>query len=108
MVARRRGRIIKLASHAGIHRWPQVSAYVISKSAVIKFTENLAVELKRTGVAVFALHPGTVTAGPTEELLGADVPGDSPPSRRVAWRVGFDCSSRKDAVSHRSELASSW
>jgi NAD(P)-dependent dehydrogenase (short-subunit alcohol dehydrogenase family) len=85
MVARRRGRIINLASNAGIHRWPQVSAYAISKSAVIKFTENLAVELKRTGVAVFALHPGTVTAGLTEQLLGADVPDDSPTGRVASW-----------------------
>jgi NAD(P)-dependent dehydrogenase (short-subunit alcohol dehydrogenase family) len=85
MIARRRGCIINLASHAGVHRWPQVSAYAVSKSAVIKFTENLAAEAKRTGVVVFALHPGTVTAGMTEDLLGVDAPSDSPTGRVASW-----------------------
>src|SRR5262249_20305001 len=44
MVARRRGRIINLASQAGVHRWPLVSAYSVSKAAVVKLTENVARE----------------------------------------------------------------
>jgi short-subunit dehydrogenase len=41
------GRIINITSQAGVFRWPQVSAYSVSKSAVIKFTENLAAEASR-------------------------------------------------------------
>jgi NAD(P)-dependent dehydrogenase (short-subunit alcohol dehydrogenase family) len=85
MVARRRGRIINVASHAGVHRWPQVSAYAISKSAVIKLTENLAVETKRLGVAVFVIHPGTVTVGLTEAVLNANVASESAAGRVAAW-----------------------
>ena len=44
MVARTRGRIINITSQAGAHRWPLVSAYSVSKAAVIKLTENLAHE----------------------------------------------------------------
>jgi NAD(P)-dependent dehydrogenase (short-subunit alcohol dehydrogenase family) len=43
MLARRRGRIVNLTSHAGVFRWPEVSAYAVAKSAVVKLTENLAV-----------------------------------------------------------------
>jgi len=74
-----------VASHAGVHRWPQVSGYAVSKAAVIKFTENLAVETGHTGVAVFALHPGTVPAGMTEDLLSADVPDDSHVGQVASW-----------------------
>jgi NAD(P)-dependent dehydrogenase (short-subunit alcohol dehydrogenase family) len=91
MVARRRGCIVNLASSAGAHRWPQVSAYAVSKAAVIKFTENLAMETRHSGVAVFAVHPGTVAAGMTEDLLSADVPGDSPAGQVANWfRQQFD------------------
>jgi NAD(P)-dependent dehydrogenase (short-subunit alcohol dehydrogenase family) len=85
MVARRRGRIVNVASHAGAYRWPQVSAYAISKAAVIKFTENLAAETKRQGVAVFAIHPGTVLVGPTAALLNEGASSESPQGRVAAW-----------------------
>jgi len=85
MVARRRGRIINLASNAGVFRWPTVSAYSVSKAAVIKFTENLAVETRRHGIAVFALHPGIVTIGLTEQALTADDHDRAPSGRATAW-----------------------
>ena len=58
MIRRGGGRIINIASHAGVFRWPTASAYSVSKAAVIKLTENLAVEVKRHNVSVFAFHPG--------------------------------------------------
>ena len=85
MIARRQGRIINIASHAGVHRWPLVSAYAVSKSAVIKFTENLAVETRACGVAAFAVHPGTVSAGMTTALLDANPPIDSSAGRVANW-----------------------
>jgi NAD(P)-dependent dehydrogenase (short-subunit alcohol dehydrogenase family) len=66
MARRRRGRIINLASQAGAHRWPLVSAYSVSKAAVVKFTENLARETRRYGVTVFSVHPGLLPIGMTE------------------------------------------
>jgi len=63
MVARRRGRIINLSSQAGVHRWPLVSAYSVSKAAVTKLTENLAHETARHGVSVFSVHPGLLPIG---------------------------------------------
>ena len=51
--ARQQGRIVNLSSQAGVFRWPLVSAYSVSKAAIVKFTENLAFEsaaLRRRGV----------------------------------------------------------
>lgn len=85
MIARRCGRIINIVSHAGVHRWPTCSAYAVSKTAVIKFTENLAAETKRHEVTVFALHPGLATVGLTHLALDMDAPAASPAGRAAAW-----------------------
>ncbi len=85
MVERGKGRIVNIASHAGVHRWPQVSAYAVSKAAVIKFTENLAAETRRQGIVVFAIHPGAVLVGPTAEVLEAEPAPESPAGRVAAW-----------------------
>jgi NAD(P)-dependent dehydrogenase (short-subunit alcohol dehydrogenase family) len=67
MIARGGGRIVNITSNAGIHRWPLMSAYSVSKAAVVKFTENLAVECKGNGVRVFSVHPGLTPVGFTED-----------------------------------------
>jgi NAD(P)-dependent dehydrogenase (short-subunit alcohol dehydrogenase family) len=68
MVARRRGRIINLSSQAGVHRWPLVSAYSVSKAAVTKLSENLAHETRQFGVSVFSVHPGLLPMGMTDSV----------------------------------------
>ena len=77
MVARRRGRILNLTSQAGSHRWPLVSAYSVSKAAVVKLTENLAHETSRYGVSVFSVHPGLLPIGLGETGLPDAAPADS-------------------------------
>ena len=71
----RRGRIINLTSQAGVHRWPLVSAYSVSKAAVVKLTENLALETSRHGIGVFSVHPGLLPIGMSETVAAqhADV-----------------------------------
>ena len=60
MVARRSGRIVNMASGAGVHPFAGMSAYVASKTALVRFSEQLAVELEGLGVSVFPIRPGTV------------------------------------------------
>jgi NAD(P)-dependent dehydrogenase (short-subunit alcohol dehydrogenase family) len=60
MITRGRGRIINVASRAGALPVPYMGAYVTSKAALIRFTENLALESREHGISVFAVHPGTV------------------------------------------------
>src|SRR5262249_6195213 len=69
MVAAGRGRIINVASGAGTRGIPYMSAYVSSKAALIRFSETLAGELKKSGVSVFSIQPGTVLTAMAEELL---------------------------------------
>lgn len=69
MISRRRGRIINVASGAGVTPFANLSAYVSSKAALIRFTENLAVEAKPFGVSVFAITPGTVRTSMAESSL---------------------------------------
>jgi NAD(P)-dependent dehydrogenase (short-subunit alcohol dehydrogenase family) len=85
MTARGAGRIVNITSQAGVYRWPQVSAYSVSKAAVIKFTENLAAEASRSGVQTFSVHPGITPIGLSERALaGAAQPG-SAEARMHAW-----------------------
>lgn len=72
MIARRRGRIINVASGAGIRSIPYMSAYVTSKAALIRLTEVLADEVRQYGISLFAIQPGTVRTAMAEELLQSE------------------------------------
>jgi NAD(P)-dependent dehydrogenase (short-subunit alcohol dehydrogenase family) len=72
MIERGSGRIINVASGAGTVSIPYMSAYVTSKSALIRFTEVLAEEVRPYGIAVFAIQPGTVRTAMAEELMASE------------------------------------
>jgi len=71
MVARGRGRIINVASGAGTMSTPYYTGYVTSKTALIRFSECLALETKPYGVAVFSISPGTVRTRMSEYSLNS-------------------------------------
>jgi NAD(P)-dependent dehydrogenase (short-subunit alcohol dehydrogenase family) len=71
MIARGRGRIINVASGAGAIPIAHCSAYVAGKTALIRFTENVAIEAKPYGVAAFAISPGTVRTSLAEYSLNS-------------------------------------
>ncbi|HEX5725886.1 MAG TPA: SDR family oxidoreductase [Longimicrobiaceae bacterium] len=58
MVARRRGRLLNVASTAAFQPGPLMAVYYASKAYVLSFSEALAVELDGTGVTVTTLCPG--------------------------------------------------
>lgn len=72
MIARRQGRIINLASGMGTVARPYFSAYITSKTAVIRLTEVLALETQDHGVSVFAIDPGLVRTAMSEYLVQSE------------------------------------
>ena len=71
MLARRRGRILNVASVVGYQPGgPRMAVYYASKAYVLSFSKGLALELEGSGVTVTALSPG-VTQSSFEERAGA-------------------------------------
>jgi NAD(P)-dependent dehydrogenase (short-subunit alcohol dehydrogenase family) len=60
MITRGRGRIINVASGAGTFGTETGSMYCVSKAALIRLSEIIALETTKHGIATFAIHPGTV------------------------------------------------
>lgn len=67
MILRRQGRIINIASSA--LPLPYLSAYVTSKTALLRFTETIAAVVQGYGVSLFALGPGTTRTAMSEHSL---------------------------------------
>ncbi|BBE74663.1 SDR family NAD(P)-dependent oxidoreductase [Oharaeibacter diazotrophicus] len=90
MVARGRGRVVNVASTAGLVGYPYVSAYVAAKHGVVGLTRALALEVARRGVTVNAVCPGFTDT----PLIDASV-------ATIAEKTG------RDADAARAELARS-
>ncbi len=62
-----RGRLVGIASVAGIRGLPGAGAYSASKAAAITYLESLRVELRGSGVKVVTLAPGYIATPMTEQ-----------------------------------------
>jgi NAD(P)-dependent dehydrogenase (short-subunit alcohol dehydrogenase family) len=92
MVPRRSGRIINLASIAGLGGNPAdmaMIAYNTSKGAVITFTQTLAAEWGKHGINVNAICPGFFPSKMTAGLL-AQMGADKMASHAPLLRLGDD------------------
>jgi NAD(P)-dependent dehydrogenase (short-subunit alcohol dehydrogenase family) len=58
MLTRRWGRIVNVASTAGLKGYPYVSAYVAAKHGLVGLTRAMALEVAAKGVTVNAVCPG--------------------------------------------------
>jgi NAD(P)-dependent dehydrogenase (short-subunit alcohol dehydrogenase family) len=60
MLARGAGRVVTIGSLTGANPHPTFTSYAVSKAAVMRLTDSLALSLAGTGVLVFELNPGLV------------------------------------------------
>ena len=69
MIARGFGRIVAVASTAGLKGYGYVSAYCVAKHAVVGLVRALAAETTKTGVTVNAVCPGYTDTELVDESL---------------------------------------
>lgn len=72
MISRRRGRIINISTGGAAMAMTHFSSYICSKTALVRFTECLALENKSHGISVFAVAPGTVRTAMSEYSLNSE------------------------------------
>ena len=114
MIERRHGRIINVSTSAAAVAVAHMGAYVIAKTALVRFTENLAAELLDSGVSVFTISPGTVRTAMAEQVLESQAGkkwlpwfrklfdrGRDVPAEKAAQLVVQLASGRADALSGR-------
>lgn len=91
MVARRRGKILQVASTAGFLPGPLQAVYYATKAYVLSFSQAISEELRDTGVTVTALCPGPVK---TEFVERANMEGVNAFMRAATpdfvAKVGYD------------------
>jgi NAD(P)-dependent dehydrogenase (short-subunit alcohol dehydrogenase family) len=112
MVARRRGRIINVASPAAESPQGYLTAYAPAKAALVRMTEGLATSLREHDIQVFAISPGGVLTAMTRGVIADDAKNQwlhyreappeiwTPPERAAALRVQL-ASGAADALSGR-------
>jgi 3-hydroxybutyrate dehydrogenase len=69
MVERGWGRVVNLASNAGVSGYRYTAAYCASKHAMVGMTRALAIDLAQTGVTINAVCPGWVATRMVEEAV---------------------------------------
>ena len=88
------GKILQVASIAGLSPGPYMAAYYASKAYVVRFSQALAYELKGTGVDVSILCPGPTNTGFLKQSTHGDkgdykIPTGMMSADAVA-RIGFE------------------
>lgn len=65
------GKVIQLSGGGATNALPRLSAYAVSKAAIVRFAETLAEEVRGTGVDVNAIAPGALNTRMLDEILEA-------------------------------------
>jgi len=69
--AHRYGKIIQLSGGGATNPLPRISAYAVSKAAIVRFAETLAEEARNDGIDVNSIAPGALNTRLLDEVLAA-------------------------------------
>jgi NAD(P)-dependent dehydrogenase (short-subunit alcohol dehydrogenase family) len=75
MRRQRHGKIINLSGGGAVSPRPDFSAYGVSKCALVRFSETLAVELAGSGIDVNCIAPGAMNTQMLDEVIAAGPDG---------------------------------
>ena len=65
------GKVIQLSGGGATNPLPRVSAYAVSKAAIVRYAETLAEEVRGTGIDVNCIAPGALNTRMLDEILQA-------------------------------------
>lgn len=65
------GKIIQLSGGGATSPMPRLSAYAVSKAAIVRFAETLAEEVRGSGIDVNSIAPGPLNTRMLDEILAA-------------------------------------
>ncbi|MBI2548232.1 SDR family oxidoreductase [Candidatus Woesearchaeota archaeon] len=85
MIQRRYGKIVNIASIAGIIGYPGAAAYCASKGGIITFTKEMALELAPYKVNVNAIAPGLIET-PMTQFIVDDKPLLEQTLQAIPWK----------------------
>ena len=103
MVERRWGRVVNIASVAGLGGGKYIAAYSASKHAVVGFTRSAAAEVAGTGVTVNAVCPGYVDTDMTRESV-ARIAAKTRMSPEDALRAALATTGQRRLISPEDEI----
>ena len=69
--AQRYGKIVQLSGGGATNPLPKISAYAVSKAAIVRFVETLAEEVRSDRIDVNAVAPGALNTRLLDEILAA-------------------------------------
>jgi 3-oxoacyl-[acyl-carrier protein] reductase len=69
--AQRYGKVIQLSGGGATNPLPRISAYAVSKAAIVRYAETLAEEVRNTGIDVNSIAPGALDTRMLDEILEA-------------------------------------
>lgn len=71
MKGQQQGKIIQLSGGGATNPMPNISAYAVSKAAIVRFAETLAEEVRNFNIDVNAIAPGALNSRMLDEVLAA-------------------------------------
>ena len=71
MKGQKKGKIIQLSGGGATNPMPNISAYAVSKAAIVRFAETLAEEVRDFNIDVNAIAPGALNTRMLDEVLVA-------------------------------------